>query len=64
MKKGKKLIGKRAFIKNPHSCWYGHWGYIQDFDGDHYHIGEGTIQNGIVPIFERDEFVIKRNDAG
>ena len=54
-----KLIGKKAYIKNKDSIYFGEWGIIEHFDGEYYYI---AIANGCdsLPIFERDEFVIRR----
>jgi hypothetical protein len=52
-----KLIGKRAFIKE--GFYEGHWGVIKDYDGDTYTITEGSIGD-LKPIFDRDEFIIRR----
>lgn len=61
----KKLIGKRADITDKQSVYYGHWGYIKDFDGDVYYIDGGSISldsdSKLTPIFDRDQFVIRRN---
>lgn len=54
-----KIIGEKAYIKNKDSIYFGEWGIIEHFDGDYYYI---AIANGCdsLPIFERDEFVIRR----
>jgi len=53
-----KLIGKTAHIKK--GMYEGHYGKIIHFDGDRYHINGGSIGENITPIFDRDEFIIRR----
>ena len=55
-----KLIGKKAFVINRDSIYYGEWGVIKDFDGEVYYlaIANGT---GAMPIFDRDELRVPRN---
>lgn len=54
-----KLIGKKVYITDPESIYYGEWGIVDFFDGDTYHI---RIANGYdsVPIFNRDQFRVPR----
>lgn len=55
-----KNVGKKCYIKNKDSIYYGEWGIIKDFDGEYYHI---SIANGTdaLPIFDRTEIHIPRN---
>lgn len=54
-----KLIGKKAYITDAESMYYGEWGTIAAFDGDGYHI---RIANGndSLPIFTRKQFKVPR----
>lgn len=59
MRNGNSLTGKTVYIKS--GCFYaGEWGIIKHFDGEFYHI---AIANGCdsVPVFSRNEFIVKRN---
>lgn len=58
-----KLIGKKVEIIDKESIYLGHWGYIKMFDGDVYHIEGGSISlinSGLCPVFDRDQFRVKR----
>lgn len=65
----KKLIGKRAYIKSNVAEEYrsgSYWGTIIDFDGEYYHIQmlcNGVDETSPALIFERHEFVVKRDKA-
>lgn len=54
-----RLIGKKAFITDEESIYYGEWGVIESYDGEHYHmkIANGS---GAVPMFSRDQFWVPR----
>lgn len=54
-----KLIGKKVYITDKDSIYYNEWGIIKYYDGECYHI---AIANGddSLPIFNRDQFIIKR----
>lgn len=58
------LTGKRVDIIDKESQYYGYWGYIRYFDGDVYHVDGGSISetfgSGLTPIFDRDQFKIRR----
>lgn len=57
------LIGKRVDITDKQSDYYKHWGIIQAFDGALYHVSGGSIASSageVTPVFERDQFKIKR----
>ncbi|ATF13647.1 hypothetical protein A616_17165 [Brevibacillus brevis X23] len=59
-----KMIGKLIVIKDKESHYHGHWGYIQLWDGDVYHISGGSISSSfgeVTPIFSRDQFKIPTN---
>lgn len=63
----KNIIGKFATITDKDSPYYKHWGYIVSFDGERYHIGGGSISTSfgeITPIFDRDQFRVKRKMGG
>lgn len=53
-----KLIGRRVEIKGGY--YAGHWGIVQDFDGDSYTVSGGSIGEGLAPLFSRDEFRVAR----
>lgn len=59
--KGSKLIGKKVFITDPDSIYFGEWGIVDDFDGEVYYV---RIANGkgAMPIFDRDQFRVRRKD--
>jgi hypothetical protein len=56
-------IGKKCYIKNKDSEYFGEWGIIKSFDGDFYHV---AIANGTdsLPIFDRSEIQIPRRQKG
>ena len=58
-----KLIGKKVFITDPESIYFEEWGIIKDFDGEVYYV---AIANGndAQPIFDRDQFRVRRNQDG
>jgi len=61
--KPENIVEKKVEIIDKKSEYYGHWGYIRAWDGDTYHISGGSISSTfgeLVPIFDRDQFVIKR----
>lgn len=53
------LIGKKAYIINKDSWYFGEWGTIVDFDGDSYYIAIADGKDSI-PCFDRSEFRIRR----
>ena len=55
-----KLIGRRVYITDPESIYFGEWGIIADYDGEVYYI---KIANGndAQPIFDRDQFRVPRS---
>lgn len=55
-----KLIGKRAYITDPESWYFGEWGTIVDFDGEVYYIAIADGKTSL-PIFDRDQFRVPRN---
>jgi hypothetical protein len=55
-----KLIGKTAYITDKESNWYDFWGTIVAYDGECYHISGGCIGNDLAPIFNRDQFLVRR----
>lgn len=58
-----KLIGKRVYITDRGSIYFGEWGIIDSFDGEVYYIriANGT---GSMPIFDRDQFRVPRTKKG
>lgn len=54
-----KLVGKRVYIIDKESIYYGEWGIVAHYDGDSYHI---RIANGSdsVPVFDRKQFMVPR----
>ena len=54
-----KLIGRKVYITDPESIYFGEWGTIVDFDGEVYYI---AIANGMnsLPVFDRDQFRVPR----
>lgn len=56
-----KLIGKKCYIVNQDSIYYGEWGIIQHYDGECYHIAIADGKDSL-PIFERDEIRIPRTE--
>lgn len=54
-----RLIGKRAYIIDKDSVYYGEWGIISHFDGECYHIKIANGNNGM-PVFDRDQIRIPR----
>lgn len=59
MKNNIKNIGKKCYIIDKESVYYGEWGIIKNFDGEFYYV---AIANGIdvLPIFDRKQIRIKR----
>jgi hypothetical protein len=62
--KPENMIGVRVDIVDKQSPYYGHWGYIKLWDGNHYHVSGGSFSSElgeITPVFDRDEFKVPRN---
>lgn len=60
--KPETLIGKCVDITDKDSPWYRHWGFIIAYD-DSYHVSGGSIATNdheIVPIFDRDQFKVRK----
>lgn len=55
-----KLIGRKVYITDPESIYFGEWGIIADYDGEVYYvrIADGNFP---MPIFDRDQFKVPRN---
>ena len=55
----KKDIGKKCYITDKESIYFGEWGIIKDFDGEYYYVaiadGKSTL-----PVFGRSEIRIPR----
>lgn len=62
------LVGKLVEIIDQYSNYYGFQGFVVSFDGEFYHISGGSFatSNGqeITPIFDRDQFKVKRRVGG
>jgi hypothetical protein len=62
--KPETMINKRVNITDKESMYFKHWGFVKLFDGDSYHISGGSIATeenpNITPIFDRDQFAVKR----
>ena len=58
-----KDIGKRCYIINKDSIYFGEWGVVKHFDGEYYHV---AIANGTatLPVFDRKELKIPKNQKG
>lgn len=57
-----KNIGKKCYITNKDSIYYGEWGIIKAFDGEYYHVAIADGKSSL-PIFERDEIRIPRKQT-
>lgn len=56
-----KLIGRRVYITDPESIYYGEWGIVDYYDGDVYHIRIADGKDS-APIFDRDQFRVPRTN--
>jgi len=59
--KPNNLINRQVKITDHDSPYYGHWGYVKNYDGDLFHISGGSISTDsgeITAIFDRDQFKI------
>lgn len=56
------LIGKKVYITDSNSIYFGEWGIIDSFDGEVYfvRIADGK---GSMPIFDRDQFRVPRKEG-
>ena len=54
-----KLIGKRVYITDPESIYFGEWGIVVDYDGEVYYISIAGGMNSL-PVFDRDQFKVPR----
>jgi hypothetical protein len=54
-----KLIGRKVYITDPESIYFGEWGIIKDFDGEVYYIAIADGKDS-QPIFDRDQFKVPR----
>lgn len=59
MKNTSKLIGRRVYITDKDSIYYGEWGIIAHYDGECYHIAIAAGRDSS-PIFDRDQFKVPR----
>lgn len=57
--KKSKLIGRKAYITDPESIYYGEWGIIDYYDGEVYGIRIADGKDSL-PIFDRDQFKVPR----
>lgn len=55
-----KNIGKKCYITNKDSIYFGEWGTIKHFDGEYYHVAIADGTNCLV-VFARDEIRIPRS---
>lgn len=55
-------IGKKCYIIDKESIYYGEWGIIKHFDGEYYHVAIANGKNLV--IFKRNEIRIPRNRKG
>jgi hypothetical protein len=62
--RSEKLVKKKVKIIDPDSPYFDHWGIIDFFDGDFFHVTGGSISTTfdkeITPIFDRDQFKLIR----
>lgn len=54
-----KLIGRKVYITDPESIYFGEWGTVVDFDGDVYYIAIADGKTSL-PVFDRDQFKVPR----
>lgn len=54
-----KLIGKRIYITDTESIYYGEWGIVADYDGEVYHV-RIAAEPTAGPIFDRNQFRVPR----
>lgn len=54
-----KLIGRRVYITDPESIYFGEWGIVDYFDGDVYGVRIADGRDSI-PVFDRDQFRVPR----
>jgi hypothetical protein len=57
-----RLIGRRVYITDKESIYFGEWGIIADYDGEVYYIRIADGKDGM-PIFDRDQFRVPRNEC-
>jgi hypothetical protein len=55
------MIGKKCYITDKESIYYGEWGIIRDFDGEYYHVAIADGGNSY-PVFTRNEIRIPRDN--
>lgn len=57
-----KLIGKRVYVTDRESIYFGEWGIVDYFDGECYgiRIADGSAEKYSVPIFNRNQFKVPR----
>lgn len=56
-----KLIGKKVYITDTESIYFGEWGTVVDFDGEVYYVAIADGKTSL-PIFDRDQFRVPRNN--
>lgn len=54
-----KLLGKRVYVVDKESLYYGEWGTVADYDGELYHV---KIVDGsdTMPVFNRKQLYVPR----
>ena len=56
------LIGRKVYITDKESIYFGEWGIIADFDGEVYYIKIANGNDGM-PVFDRNQFKVPRKDG-
>lgn len=56
------LQGRKVYIADKESIYFGEWGIVDHYDGEVYHIriADGSIERYSMPIFDRDQFKVSR----
>lgn len=54
-----KLIGRKVYITDPDSIYFGEWGIIAHYDGEVYYVRIADGKDSM-PIFDRDQFKVPR----
>lgn len=57
-----KLIGRKVYITDTESIYFGEWGIIADYDGEVYYIRIAGGKDGM-PIFDRNQFRVPRKEC-
>lgn len=54
-----RLVGRKVYITDKESIYFGEWGEIMFYDGEIYHIAIAKGKTSLV-IFDRDQFRVPR----